>query len=88
MEDAEVIRAFVSEESRAFAPTLHIEGDCLFFDGWRQTALWVDPEVGPGQTWRATPRTASSRTSASSSTSCSRRPRTTPWMPAPRGYGR
>ncbi len=46
MEDAEVIRAFVSEGARrGFAPTLHIEGDCLFFDGWWQTAFRVNPEV-------------------------------------------
>ena len=46
MEDAEVIRAFVSEGARrGFGPTLHIEGDCLFFDGWWQTAFRVSPEV-------------------------------------------
>lgn len=46
MEDPGVIRAFVSEGGRrGFVPALHIEGDCLFFDGWRQTALRVDSEV-------------------------------------------
>jgi len=46
MEDAEVIRAFVSDGARrGFGPTLHIEGDCLFFDGWWQAAFRVNPEV-------------------------------------------
>ena len=46
MEDAEVIRAFVSEGARrGFGPTLHLEGDCLFFDGWWQAAFRVSPEV-------------------------------------------
>lgn len=46
MEDAEVIRAFVSDGARrGFAPTLHIEGDCLFFDGWWQAVFRVNPEV-------------------------------------------
>jgi hypothetical protein len=46
MEDAEVIRAFVSEGARrGFAPTLHIEGDCLFYDGWWQSAFRVSPDV-------------------------------------------
>jgi len=46
MEDAEVIAAFVSEGARrGFAPTLHIEGDCLFYDGWWQAAFRVSPEV-------------------------------------------
>ncbi len=58
MDDAEVIRAFVAEGARrGFAPTLHIEGDCLFFDGWWQAAFRVSPDVlavrnedPPGQT--------------------------------------
>ncbi len=46
MEDAEVIQAFVSEGARrGFGPTLHIEGDCLFFDGWWQSSFRVNPEV-------------------------------------------
>jgi hypothetical protein len=44
MDDREVIAAFVSGGARrAFGPTLHIEGDCLFFDGWWQAAFRVDP---------------------------------------------
>jgi hypothetical protein len=46
MDDAEVIQAFVSEGARrGFAPTLHIEGDCLFYDGWWQSAFRVNQEV-------------------------------------------
>src|ERR671916_1438349 len=44
MEDGEVIQAFVSGGARrAFGPTLHIEGDVLFFDGWWQAALRLGP---------------------------------------------
>ena len=30
---------------RAFGPTLHIEGDCLFFDGWWQAAFRISPDT-------------------------------------------
>jgi len=44
MEDREVIAAFVHEGARtAFGPSLHIEGDCLFFDGWWQAGFRIDP---------------------------------------------
>ena len=37
--DPKVVDAFVNEGAkRAFGPTLHVEGDYLFFDGWWQTA--------------------------------------------------
>lgn len=46
MEDLEVIEAFVNGGARrAFGPTLHIEGDCLFFDGWWQAAYRIGPEA-------------------------------------------
>lgn len=46
MEDREVIAAFVSGGARrAFGPTLHIEGDCLFFDGWWQASFRVGPDT-------------------------------------------
>lgn len=42
---------------RAFGPTLHIEGDCMFYDGWWQAAFRVAPttfavrnEEPPGET--------------------------------------
>jgi hypothetical protein len=45
VEDSEVIQAFVAGGARrAFGPTLHIEGDVLFFDGWWQAGL----RFGPG----------------------------------------
>ncbi|MDQ4067868.1 MAG: hypothetical protein M3203_00040 [Actinomycetota bacterium] len=45
MEDTEVITAFVHEGARtAFGPSLHLEGDCLFFDGWWQACF----RIGPG----------------------------------------
>lgn len=44
MEDREVIAAFVHEGARtAFGPSLHLEGDCLFFDGWWQACFRVSP---------------------------------------------
>ena len=44
VEDGEVIQAFVDGGARrAFGPTLHIEGDVLFFDGWWQAALRLGP---------------------------------------------
>lgn len=44
MEDNEVITAFVHEGARtAFGPSLHLEGDCLFFDGWWQACFRVAP---------------------------------------------
>ena len=46
MEDREIIHAFVHEGARtAFSPTLHIEHDCLFFDGWWQVGFRISPDV-------------------------------------------
>ncbi len=46
MEDREVIAAFVHEGVRtAFGPSSHLEGDCLFLDGWWQVCFRVSPEV-------------------------------------------
>ncbi len=46
MEDKEVISAFVYEGARtAFGPTAHLEGDCLFLDGWWQVCFRVSPQV-------------------------------------------
>jgi hypothetical protein len=46
VEDAEVVRAFVEEGAkRAFGPSLHIEGDVLFYDGWWQASVRVSPRV-------------------------------------------
>ncbi len=46
MEDPEVLRAFTDEGAkRAFGPTLHIEGDILFFDGFWQAGLRVSPNT-------------------------------------------
>lgn len=42
VEDNQVVNAFVNEGAkRAFGPTLHVEGDYLFFDGWWQTAIRI-----------------------------------------------
>jgi len=44
MEDSEVIAAFVHDGARtAFGPSLHLEGDCLFFDGWWQACFRISP---------------------------------------------
>ncbi len=46
MEDTEVITAFVREGARtAFGPSLHLEGDCLFFDGWWQACFRIAPRA-------------------------------------------
>lgn len=46
MEDSEIIQAFVHEGARtAFSPNLHIEHDCLFFDGWWQVGFRVSLDV-------------------------------------------
>ena len=46
MDDLEVVRAFVEEGAkRAFGPSLHIEGDVLFYDGWWQASVRVSPRV-------------------------------------------
>lgn len=46
MEDDQVVEAFVNEGAkRAFGPTLHVEGDYLFFDGWWQTAIRITPQT-------------------------------------------
>jgi len=42
MEDAEVIAGFVHDGLRtAFGPSLHLEGDCLFLDGWWQVCFRI-----------------------------------------------
>ncbi len=46
MDDSQVINAFVHEGARtAFGPTLHLEGDCLFLDGWWQACFRISPEA-------------------------------------------
>jgi hypothetical protein len=46
MEDTDVITAFVHEGARtAFGPSLHLEGDCLFFDGWWQACFRISPQA-------------------------------------------
>lgn len=46
MEDREVITAFVEEGAkRAFGPSLHVEGDCMFLDGWWHTAFRIAPDT-------------------------------------------
>ena len=41
-----MVQAFVEEGAkRAFGPSLHIEGDVLFYDGWWQAAVRVSPRV-------------------------------------------
>ena len=46
MEDREVVSAFVHSVGKtAFGPSLHIETDCLFFDGWWQAAFRISPDV-------------------------------------------
>ena len=46
MEDSQVINAFVHEAARtAFGPSLHLEGDCLFFDGWWQACFRISPQA-------------------------------------------
>jgi hypothetical protein len=46
MEDKEVINAFVHEGARtAFGPSTHLEGDCLFLDGWWQVCFRVSPDT-------------------------------------------
>ena len=46
MDDLDVVRAFVQEGAkRAFGPSLHIEGDVLFYDGWWQASVRVSPRV-------------------------------------------
>jgi len=46
MEDREVVAAFVRGEPKtAFGPSLHIETDCLFVDGWWQASFRISPEV-------------------------------------------
>jgi hypothetical protein len=46
MEDSEVIAAFVHDGARtAFGPSLHLEGDCLFFDGWWQACFRISPDA-------------------------------------------
>lgn len=44
MEDREVIAAFVHDGARTgFGPSLHLEGDCLFLDGWWQVCFRISP---------------------------------------------
>ncbi|MGI9119827.1 MAG: hypothetical protein ACR2G7_06870 [Acidimicrobiales bacterium] len=46
MEDREVIEAFVAGGARhAFGPKLHIEGDCLSFDGWWEAAFRISSDT-------------------------------------------
>ncbi len=46
MEDREVIEAFVAGGARhAFGPKLHIEGDCLSFDGWWEAAFRISTDT-------------------------------------------
>lgn len=46
MDDLEVITEFVvGGARRAFGPNLHIEGDCLFYEGWWQAAYRVAPNA-------------------------------------------
>ena len=46
MEDNEVIAAFVHDGARtAFGPSLHLEGDCLFLDGWWQACFRISPQA-------------------------------------------
>jgi hypothetical protein len=46
VEDSEVVEAFVNEGAkRAFGPTLHVEGDYLFFDGWWQGAIRISHQT-------------------------------------------
>ena len=46
MEDSQVVEAFVNEGAkRAFGPTLHVEGDYLFLDGWWQAAIRISPRT-------------------------------------------
>lgn len=46
MEDKEVIATFVHDAARtAFGPSLHLEGDCLFFDGWWQACFRISPKA-------------------------------------------
>ena len=46
MEDREVIDAFVAGGARkAFGTTLHIEGDCLTYDGWWEAAFRIAPDT-------------------------------------------
>ena len=46
MDDREVVEAFVSGGARhAFGSKLHVEGDCLVFDGWWEAAFRISPDV-------------------------------------------
>jgi len=46
MEDKEVIAAFIHEGARtAFGPSTHLEGDCLFLDGWWQVCFRVSQDT-------------------------------------------
>ena len=46
MEDKDVIATFVHDGARtAFGPSLHLEGDCLFFDGWWQACFRISPKA-------------------------------------------
>jgi hypothetical protein len=46
MEDKEVVAAFIHEGARtAFGPSVHLEGDCLFLDGWWQVCFRVSPDT-------------------------------------------
>lgn len=46
MKDEEVIEAFIDGSARrAFGPTLHVEGNVLFYDGWWQAIMRIGPDA-------------------------------------------
>jgi hypothetical protein len=46
VDDHDVIQAFVHHGARrAFGPTLHVEGDALFLEGWWHAALRISPDT-------------------------------------------
>ncbi|MDQ3462085.1 MAG: hypothetical protein M3471_03465 [Actinomycetota bacterium] len=46
MDDREVVEAFVAGGARhAFGSKLHIEGDCLVFDGWWEASFRISPDT-------------------------------------------
>lgn len=45
MEDSEVIEGFITGGARqGFGPNVHIEGDCLFIEGWWQAVFRIAPQ--------------------------------------------
>jgi hypothetical protein len=46
VKDEEVIEAFIDGGARrAFGPTLHVEGNVLFYDGWWQAVMRIAPDT-------------------------------------------